>query len=93
MQSGKLPRAWVLAMIEYQKRFTKAAISNKVLHIVQGSGDETVDWQYNLSRILYKFPDSKIYMVTGARHHLVNESPEFRDKIFFSIGQLVRNAG
>ncbi len=92
LQSGKLPRAWVLAMIEYQKRFSKAAISNEVLHIIQGSGDETVDWQYNLSRILYKFPDSKIYMITGARHHLVNESSEFRDKIFFSIGQIIRTA-
>ena len=93
LQSRKLSRSWVLAMIEYQKRFTKAAISNKILHIIQGSGDETVDWQYNLSRILHKFPDSKIYMITGARHHLVNESPEFRDKILFSIGQIIRDTG
>ncbi|MDA1372917.1 MAG: alpha/beta hydrolase [Proteobacteria bacterium] len=93
LQSDRLPRDWVLAMIEYHKRFARAETSNQVLHIIQGTGDETVDWQFNLSKIQVKFPQSKIYLISDARHHLVNESPAYRDKVFTSIDRIVEGIG
>jgi alpha-beta hydrolase superfamily lysophospholipase len=30
-----------------------------------------------------------VHMVPGARHHLVNESPEFRNKVFALIDEIL----
>ena len=89
LQSRILPRDWILAMVDYQRRFAKAANSDKKLHVIQGTGDETVDWEYNLLKIMKKFPASKSYWIEGARHHLINESPQYRDQVFSLIGRIV----
>lgn len=93
LQSQSLQADWIQAMKDYQKRFDRAPSSNQALHIVQGSGDGTVDWQYNLPQLLAKFPASKSFMIADARHHLVNESPEFRNKVFSLIDQIVAEIG
>lgn len=89
LQSKFLLRDWILAMIDYQRRFAKAANSDKKLHIIQGTGDGTVDWEYNLPKLMEKFPASKSYWIKDARHHLINESPEYRDQVFALISQIV----
>lgn len=89
LQSKFLLRDWIIAMIDYQRRFAKAAKSDKKLHIIQGTGDGTVDWKYNLPKIMTKFPTSKSYFIDGARHHLINESPQYRDQVLTLISQIV----
>ena len=91
LQSQRLPRDWVLAMIDYHKRFAGAGSVEQPLHVIQGSGDDTVDWQYNLPQIMAKFTGSQTYMVTDARHHLVNESPEYRERIFTIIDKVIES--
>lgn len=85
LQGRRIPRDWVLAMQDYQLRFARAAVHQQTLHLVQGSDDGTVDYPYNLARIVEKFPNSKTYMVEGARHHLVNESLPYREQIFAHV--------
>ncbi|MCH8264703.1 MAG: alpha/beta hydrolase [Proteobacteria bacterium] len=89
LQSQSLPREWVAAMIDYQRRFAKAPASDIPLSIVQGSGDGTVDWRFNLRNLQKKFPNSKSYLVADAKHHLVNESPEFRSRVFTAIDKCI----
>ena len=89
MQSRFLKRDWILAMIDYQKRFNAAKPRGLVLNIIQGSGDGTVAWEFNLPSLLDKFPNGQVHMVPGARHHLVNESPEFRNKVFALIDEIL----
>lgn len=89
LQSQVLPRAWVAAMIDYQQRFSNAPPSTALVGIVQGSGDRTVDWQYNLQRFGEKFPTSKSYLIADARHHLANESSEIRAKVFAAIDEIL----
>lgn len=89
LQSKFLLRDWILAMIDYQRRFAKAAKSNKKLHIIQGTGDGTVDWKYNLPKITAKFPASKSYFIEDARHHLINESPQYRNQVLSLVSQIV----
>ncbi len=91
LQSRSIPRDWVLAMIDYQRRFRAAKPCNEAVHIIQGSEDGTVDWRYNLGQLQSKFPAAKITMVDGARHHMVNESKEYRDKIFGLISQVIQS--
>lgn len=91
LQSRVIAVDWLGAMHDYQKRFLLATQLDEPLHIIQGSGDTTVDWKYNLPHIQQKFPQAKTYMVADARHHLVNESPEYRDRIFSLISEILRS--
>lgn len=90
LQSRSIAVDWLQSMREFQKRFAVAESADEVLHIIQGSDDTTVDWKYNLPKIVEKFPEAKTYMVTDARHQLVNESVEFRDRIFSLISEIVQ---
>ena len=76
-------------MAEYQKRFLKADSHASALHIIQGTDDNTVDWEKNLPLIACKFPASNTHFIEGARHHMVNESSAYRVKIFTKLGELI----
>lgn len=82
LQSSRIPRSWIGAMFDYGKRFAAADSSPAPLTLIQGDADDTVDWKFNLPAIREKFPAAKEILIPGARHHLVNESPEFRDPVF-----------
>ena len=85
LQSARIPRSWVGAMFDYGERFAAASPNAAPLTVVQGAGDDTVDWKFNLPAIRGKFPNAKEVLVPGARHHLVNESREFRDRVFGAL--------
>ncbi len=89
LQSRKLPVSWVSAMINYIQRFESAKQSETPLHIIQGTGDTTVDWPRNLPLVTKKFPQSAIYKIEDARHHLVNESEEYRSKVFEKVSEIL----
>jgi alpha-beta hydrolase superfamily lysophospholipase len=84
-----LPTAWVAAMVEYQKRFLQADSHSAALQIIQGTDDKTVDWKKNLPLIARKFPASQTHFIEGARHHMVNESSAYREKIFAKLGEII----
>ena len=90
LQSRIIAVDWLQAMHDYQKRFIVAAPMDTPLHIIQGSDDTTVDWKYNLQKITQEFPQAKTYMVTDARHHMVNESLEYRERIFGLISEILQ---
>ncbi len=85
LQCPRIPRSWIGAMFDYGRRFAAAAPNPARLTVIQGAGDGTVDWKFNLPAIRGKFPAAKEVLVPGARHHLVNESPEFRNPVFKAL--------
>lgn len=87
LQSKRLQRDWILAMLRYQQEFAEAEQSSANLHIVQGTGDTTVDWQFNLEKFAEKFTAVQIEKIEGARHHLVNESEAYRKQMFNLVAQ------
>ena len=89
LQSRILPRNWVQAMIDYINRFEEAPSQDKSLHIIQGKGDGTVEWETNVPKILEKFSGSQIHWIEEAGHHLVNESTLSRDRVFELIDEIV----
>ena len=89
LQSRKLPEDWMLAMIDYMRRFDSADGIDQRLEILQGSGDGTVDWENNIPKILAKFRGSQVYTIDGARHHLVNESEQYRSQMFSRISKIL----
>ncbi len=91
LQSRILPRDWVQAMIEYINRFEAAPGQQQSLQIIQGEGDGTVEWEKNIPAILQKFPGSTAHMIEEAGHHLVNESPPYRDQVFEIIDRVLQS--
>ncbi len=89
LQAWTLPTAWVAAMVDYQQRFTRAALSEVPVQIIQGTSDGTVDWRKNLPLIKKKFPASQSYLIENARHHLVNESVCFRKAVFARLAEII----
>jgi alpha-beta hydrolase superfamily lysophospholipase len=89
LQSKVIPLDWIQAMVDYQRRFDRAPIGSECLHIIQGTDDGTVDWQYNLAQIIDKFPESRSYLVNDARHHLVNESADYRQRVFSLVSEIL----
>ena len=91
LQSSVLPVSWVAAMIDYQRRFAASAVMPVPIEIIQGTGDETVDWQRNLKLIGEKFPQATTQLIEGAKHHLVNESVPYREQVFEKIAQILNS--
>ena len=59
--------------------------------VIQGTDDGTVDAETNIAFIKEKFCQPSIHYIQDARHHLVNESEEYRKAVFALIEkQLVK---
>jgi len=89
LQSQRLPRDWVVAMIRYQKKLRRSNTIDLPVSIIQGTHDTTVDWGRNIKLLETKFSGSKTFLINGGRHHLVNESKEFREAVFTLVNQVI----
>lgn len=85
LQAKYLSLRWVGAMKHWHDRFQQFAPLQMPLLLVQGTGDLTVDWRYNLPLIERKLPHTQIVMVADAGHQLVNETPLYRDQVLNAI--------
>lgn len=81
LQSRYLSLRWVGAMAQWHRFFLRAEPMQRPMLVVQGTGDMTVAWRYNLRQIRKKLPAAEIHMIDDAGHQLINESPEYRDKL------------
>ena len=82
LQAKYLPLKWVGAMKAWNQQFCGfSALQNELL-IIQGTGDMTIDWHYNVPLIQHKLPQAKVFMIGNAKHQLVNESEEYRTQVF-----------
>jgi len=85
LQAKYLSLRWVGAMKQWHARFQQLAPSQKSLLLVQGTGDMTVDWRYNLPLIQRKLPNTQPVLIADAGHQLVNETPEYRDPVLKAV--------
>jgi len=89
LQTHFLAVGWVGSLKHFLADFADARKSEEVIHIVQGTKDSTVDWRYNLPKLLEKFPNGKTYLIDGAEHHMVNEVTEIREMIFAKMDTIL----
>lgn len=80
LQAHQLPSAWVGALLQWVARIEQARPSQRRPLIVQGDGDHTVDWRFNLDFLRRHFDAPQILMLPGARHHLANETQAIRSQ-------------
>ncbi|MGB1238301.1 MAG: alpha/beta hydrolase [Pseudomonadales bacterium] len=78
--------SWIAAMLSWQRTFKRHLYPTDNLLVIQGDDDQTVDWRYNTAQIKKVFPAVEIHPVPGAKHHLVNEAPHWRNQVFDRVG-------
>jgi alpha-beta hydrolase superfamily lysophospholipase len=82
LQASRIPLLWLGAMEQwYQTIQYSSQTCDLPLTIIQGTGDTTVDWRYNIPALSRIFTHSHSYFIQDAQHHLVNESPEYWHKV------------
>lgn len=87
LQAQILPTAWVGALARWIPHIENAPRSGHSPLIIQGDADTTVDWQHNLGVLQDKFRGAEQLILSGARHHLVNEEEVQRRRLFELLGE------
>ena len=82
LQTRRIPLSWLGAMESWYQKLRSLPIPTTAkehypMTIIQGTGDKTVDWHYNLPLLRQHFPDSHIHYVPNAKHHMVNENESY----------------
>ncbi len=75
LQATRIPLCWLGAMDEWIKKIQQLPpITDLPCTIIQGTGDATVDYRYNISQIQRCLPSTSLHLIPDAWHHLVNEN-------------------
>jgi lysophospholipase len=91
LQAKILSLRWIGAMKAWYEMVLRfMPVQNECL-IVQGTGDMTVDWKYNLPLLQQKLPNAKVVLIADAGHQLVNESDLYRNQVFTAIEEYLFN--
>ncbi|WP_078380368.1 alpha/beta fold hydrolase [Sutcliffiella halmapala] len=73
LQFSDLPINWLVSLSRWQDTVLQYPIQVEPLYLIQGNKDKTVDWDFNISFLLQKFPNSKAILIDGGNHQLFNE--------------------
>lgn len=92
LQHGDIPLNWIAAMLEWGDWVESVPPRTGRITCIQGMADMTVDWHHNLRVLSQLYPQMQVELVEGARHHLVNESAEYRTPVLQRISQVVGRA-
>jgi alpha-beta hydrolase superfamily lysophospholipase len=76
---------WFAAAEKWARQFEACTGSDFEVNMIQGTGDTTLDWKYNLRLFKQKLPNMRLSIIDGAYHHMVNESQHLRRQIFDAI--------
>lgn len=87
LQPKTIPVNWLLAMQRWAEQFQLCATSDVPIHIIQGSGDHTLEWRTNLNCFRSKFPNARISMVEDGKHHMINEAEPYLSEILGLVGE------
>jgi alpha-beta hydrolase superfamily lysophospholipase len=86
LQAHLLPMAWLGAMKRWVTECRKMKPCPHPVTILQGKADSTLAWRFNIKLLGKKFPNGTITLLDDVQHHMVNEAPPLREKIFSLMG-------
>lgn len=81
---------WVGAMLSWVEQVESAGKLDIPALIIQGTADQTLEWEHNLAVLGELLPCAGIERLTAARHHLVNEAEPWRSQVFDCISERLR---
>jgi alpha-beta hydrolase superfamily lysophospholipase len=88
-QAHQIPLSWLGAMDDWIAEIeTYKKNTLQPCWLIQGTGDKTVDYKYNIAAIKHCLPQIKVEMIANAGHNLVNEN----DKYWQQVSNLLSKA-
>lgn len=81
---------WIAALRKWLAAFSELPPCAIPTLLVQGTGDNTVDWHYNIAQIETKYSALEVKYLQFARHHLANESEPFREQMLAMSTNFIR---
>jgi alpha-beta hydrolase superfamily lysophospholipase len=85
LQPQVMPLPWFVAADKWARQFEASSGNDFSVNIIQGDGDKTLDWKYNLKMFGHKLPNMKLRTIKDANHHMANEIQGLRDEVFNAI--------
>jgi lysophospholipase len=85
MQHSGLSVDWIGALRKWVPEILSRPASFIPISIIQGTDDETVDWEFNLANYRRLFPNARITVIEHAKHQLVNEAEPYKAKVFDAV--------
>ena len=85
LQSKVLSIRWIGALRRWLKNLPATSDCTAQILLLQGDADATVDWRYNVNKVQGLVRATRVEYLHGARHHLANESPTIRARIYALI--------
>jgi alpha-beta hydrolase superfamily lysophospholipase len=82
---------WIAALRKWLAEFSELPNCDVPTLVVQGTGDSTVDWNYNIPQIKNKYSQLDVKYLESAKHHLANESEQFRGEMLNMCTGFVRS--
>lgn len=76
---------WVGAMLDWVRQVEQAAALPVPALVLQGTRDQTLDWEHNLAVLARLLPAAAVVQLAQARHHLVNEAEPWRSEVLARI--------
>lgn len=93
MQKQWVAVSWIGAMLEWVDLIEASEPQSIDITVIQGTEDNTVDWQHNLSVLQRLFPDIEVELVEEGRHHLANEGLPWRQQVYDKISEVLMRIG
>jgi alpha-beta hydrolase superfamily lysophospholipase len=84
LHKQRVPLIWVRGLEKWNAKVTALAPTENNILLIQGDKDATVDWKYNTKFLSKKF-DTKEIIIENAKHELLNEKEETKNKVFAEI--------
>jgi len=84
-QPKTMPVPWFEAADKWAQQFETCNGNDFPVNIIQGTGDTTLDWKYNLRVFKEKLPNMRLNLINAAYHHMANETKDIRSQIFGAI--------
>lgn len=88
LQPAIFPLQWAEAYFRWFERIKDMPPRELPLTVIQGTDDNVVDWKYNLQWFERKIKGLRVVRIEGARHNLLNESKQYRQKCFDALQKL-----
>ncbi|WP_223699846.1 alpha/beta fold hydrolase [Sutcliffiella deserti] len=85
LQFTSLPTSWLHSLSKWNQSLLDYSIKPVTFYIIQGNRDKTVDWRYNISFILNKYPQSRATLIDGGDHQLFNEEQSIQTIVLNQI--------
>jgi len=86
-----VPLTWVRAALDWETAAGRSEFPGPRWLLVQGDQDATVDGRAGEAILRERIPGLAVVRIPGGWHHLLNESPPWRDAVYRAIDDFLGN--